>query len=72
MQIYSETVADTSKDELDLLIDDVEVFSASHADLEDTAGHLYSPPPRPQPYILKDELDLLRDDIEVFSAPLQI
>ena len=29
--------AGTSKDELDLLGDDVEVFSGSHADLEDTA-----------------------------------
>ena len=28
---------------------DVEVFSASHADLEDTAEQLYSSPPRPQP-----------------------
>ena len=29
--------------------DDVEVFSGSHADLEDTAEQLYSSPPRPQP-----------------------
>ena len=29
---------------------DVEVFSGSHADLEDTAEQLYSSPPRPQPF----------------------
>ena len=35
---------DTFKDELDLLGDDVEAFSGSHADLEDVAEHLdFSP-----------------------------
>ena len=42
-------MADTSKDELDLLGDDVEVFSGTHTDLEDTAEQLYSLPPHPQP-----------------------
>ena len=41
-------MADTSKDELDLLGDDVKVFSDSHADLEDTAEQLYSSTPHPQ------------------------
>ena len=40
-------IADPSKDELDLLGDDMQVFSGSHADLEDTA-ELYSSSPRPQ------------------------
>ena len=42
-------MADTLKDELDLLGDDVEIFSGSHADLEDTAEQLYSFPPNHQP-----------------------
>ena len=42
-------MANTSKDELDLLGDDVEVFSGSHAELEDTAEQLCLLPPRPQP-----------------------
>ena len=41
-------IADTSNDKLDLLWDDVEAFSGSHADLEDAAEQLYSPHPRPQ------------------------
>ena len=39
--VQKQKVADTSKDELDLLGDDVEVFSGSHADLEDTAEQSY-------------------------------
>ena len=42
--------ADTSKDKLDLLGDDMEAFSDSHADLEDAAEQLYSSPPRSQPF----------------------
>ena len=38
--VRKQKVANTSKDELDLLGDDVEVFSGSHADLEDTAEQL--------------------------------
>ena len=40
----------TSKhDDLDLLVDDVEAFSGSQADLEGAADNLFSSPPRPQP-----------------------
>ena len=40
----------TSKDDdLDLLGDDVEVFSGSQADLEGAADNLFSSPLRPQP-----------------------
>ena len=43
-------MADTSKDELDLLgDDDVEAFSDSQADLEGAAENLFSSPPHPQP-----------------------
>ena len=40
----------TSKDdELDLLRDDVDSFTGSHADLESAADNLFTSPPRPQP-----------------------
>ena len=39
----------TSKDDLDLLGDDVEAFSSSQADREGAADNLFSSPPRPQP-----------------------
>ena len=40
----------TSKeDDLDLLGDDVEVFSGPQADLEGAAKNVFSSPPRPQP-----------------------
>ena len=40
----------TSKeDDLDLLGDDMEVFSGSEADLEGAAENLFSSPPHPQP-----------------------
>ena len=39
----------TSKDDLDLLGDDGDDFSGSHADLEGAAENLFSSPPRPQP-----------------------
>ena len=46
-------MADTSKDEPDLLgDDDVETFSRSQADHECAAENLFSSPPRPNPYIL--------------------
>ena len=41
--------ANTSKDDLDLLGDDDESFTGSHADLEGAADTLFSSPPRPQP-----------------------
>ena len=40
---------DTSKDDLDLLGDDVDAFSGSHADLHCAAENLFSSPPIPQP-----------------------
>ena len=40
----------TSKDDdLDLLGDNLEAFSGSHADLEGAADNLFSSPPRTQP-----------------------
>ena len=40
----------TSKeDDMDLLGDDLEVFSGSQADLEGAAEYLFSSPPHPQP-----------------------
>ena len=39
----------SSKDELDLLGDDVDSFTGSHADLESAADNLFTSPPRPQP-----------------------
>ena len=39
----------TSKDDLDLLGDNVEAFSGSQADLQGSADNLFSSPPRPQP-----------------------
>ena len=39
----------TSKDDLDLLGDNGDVFSGSQADLEGAADNLFSSPPRPQP-----------------------
>ena len=53
--VRKQKVADTcntSKDELDLLGDDVEAFSGSQADLEGAAENLFSAPPHPNPYIL--------------------
>ena len=47
--VWKQKVANTSKDELDLLGDDVEVFSGSQADLEGAAENLFSSPPRSQP-----------------------
>ena len=41
--------ANTSKDDLDLLGDDGDAFSGSHADLEGAAENLFSSPPCPQP-----------------------
>ena len=41
----------SSKDnELDLLGDDVDSFTGSHADLESAADNLFTSPPRPQPF----------------------
>ena len=43
-------MADTSKDELDLLgHEDIEAFSGSQADLEGAAEELFSSPPCPNP-----------------------
>ena len=42
-------MADTSKDDLDLLGDDMKGFSGSQADLEGAAENLFSSPPYPQP-----------------------
>ena len=49
----------TSKDDLDLLGDDGDAFSGSHADLEGAVENLFSSPPRPQPltfqiFVIKD------------------
>ena len=41
----------TGKDDLDLLGDDGDAFSGSHADLEGAAQNLFSSPPRPQPLL---------------------
>ena len=41
--------ANTSKYDLDLLGDDGDAFSGSHADLEGAAKNLFSSPPCPQP-----------------------
>ena len=43
----------TSKDDLDLLGDDGDVFPGSQADLEGAAENLFSSPPRPQPLRLE-------------------
>ena len=42
-------MAHTSKNDQDLLGDDVEAFSGSQADLEGAAKNSFSSPPRPQP-----------------------
>ena len=39
----------SSKDKLDLLGDDVDSFTGSHADLESAADNLFTSPLRPQP-----------------------
>ena len=39
----------SSKDDLDLLGDDVDLFTGSHADLESAADNLFTSPPLPQP-----------------------
>ena len=41
--------ASSKDDELDLLGDDVDSFTGSHADLESAANNLFTSPPRPQP-----------------------
>ena len=41
--------ASSKDDELDLLGDDVDSFTGSHADLESAADNLFTSPPRPQP-----------------------
>ena len=41
--------ASSKDDELDLLGDDVDSFTGSHADLESAADNLCTSPPRPQP-----------------------
>ena len=41
--------ASSKDDELDLLGDDVDSFTGSHADLESAATNLFTSPPRPQP-----------------------
>ena len=52
--VRKQKVADTSKDELDLLgDDDMEAFSGSQVDLEGAAENLFSSPPRPQPLRLE-------------------
>ena len=43
----------TSKDDLDLLGDDGDAFSGSHADLEVAAENLFSSPPCPQPLLFE-------------------
>ena len=49
MKQKSSDPCNTSKDDLDLLGDDVERFSGSQADLEGAADNLISSPPRSQP-----------------------
>ena len=46
--VWKQIVAYTSKDDLDLLGDDVEAFSGSQADLEGAADNLFSSAPCPQ------------------------
>ena len=41
--------ASSKDDELDLLGDDVDSLTGSHADLESAADNLFTSPPRPQP-----------------------
>ena len=41
--------ASSKDDELDLLGDDVDSFTGSHADLESAADNLFTPPPPPPP-----------------------
>ena len=48
-QKASDPCSTSKEDDLDLLGDDVEAFSGSHADLEGAADNLFSSPPRPQP-----------------------
>ena len=50
--VQKQIVADTSKDDLDLLGADMEAFSGSQADLGGAAENLFSSPPRPNPYVL--------------------
>ena len=43
--------ASLKDDELDLLGDDLDSFTGSHADLESAADNLFTSPPRPQPLL---------------------
>ena len=47
--VRKQKASDTSKDDLDLLGEEVEVFSGSQANLEGAADDLFSSPPCPQP-----------------------
>ena len=50
--LYQEEKRDTASskdDELDLLGDDMDSFTGSHADLESAADNLFTSHPRPQP-----------------------
>ena len=47
--VRKQKTPDTSKDDRDLLGDDVEAFSGSQADLEGAADNLFSSPPCPLP-----------------------
>ena len=54
--------ASSKDDELDLLADDVDSFTGSHADLDSAADNLFTSPPRPQPLPLIESLSSYHPD----------